>query len=177
MLQVCQRKHLSLSKDSYMLIVKQKTASMFAACCETGTILGNHNGQVRAGLKEFGMNFGIAFQIIDDCKDMISGESSLGKCPGQDMMVGEVTLPMMNLLDSVSHARRKELTNILQSQVSDDGVQCIRDTFLGSDALAKTKQAVTHHIDRAKQGLTVLRNSGYKDSLNYLMDYVIDNSF
>ena len=177
LLQVCQRKHLNLSKDSYMLIVKQKTASMFAACCETGTILGNHNGQVRAGLKEFGMNFGIAFQIIDDCKDMMSGESTLGKCPGQDMMVGEVTLPMMNLLDSVSGARRKELTDILQSQISDDGVQCIRETFLDSDALAKTKQTVTHHIDRAKQGLNVLRNSGYKDSLNCLMDYVIDNNF
>ncbi len=52
--QVCQRDNLDLSQDSYMVIVKKKTASLFAACCHAGTIVGNHNQGVQAALKEFG---------------------------------------------------------------------------------------------------------------------------
>ena len=177
LMQVWQRKRLDLSRDSYMQIIQKKTASMFAACCEAGTILARHNGAVRAGLRNYGLNFGMAFQIGDDCKDITSAESSLGKCPGQDMMVGEVTLPVMNLLELVGPAKRAELTNILKSRVTKAGVESIRETFLSSDALTKTKEVALHYIDRAKEELSVLGNSWYKESLGSLADYVIDKSF
>jgi len=116
--QVCQRDNLDLSQDSCLAIVKKKTASLFAACCQAGTIVGNHNLPVQVALKEYGLNFGIAFQIIDDCKDLISEEKTLGKLPGQDIAAGDMTLPLSTLLDVISKAQKEELKNLLQSKIN-----------------------------------------------------------
>src|SRR3972149_1626611 len=68
LVQVCQRGNLNLSKHCYIAIVRKKTASLFSACCQAGTILSSHAQTLQAALKEFGLNFGIAFQIVDDYK-------------------------------------------------------------------------------------------------------------
>src|SRR3990172_3657456 len=94
LIHVCQRRNLELSEGSYILIVEKKTASLFAACCQAGAIIGNQPESVQTALKEFGLNFGIAFQIVDDCRNMIGETAELGKQPGQDMFAGDVTLPL-----------------------------------------------------------------------------------
>jgi len=97
--QVYHRNNLNLSKHSYITIVKKKTASLFAASCQAGTILGGHKPVFCAALKEFGLNFGIAFQIVDDCRDIVCEEKTLGRRPGQDLIAGDITLPLLTLLD------------------------------------------------------------------------------
>ncbi|MHC4104673.1 MAG: polyprenyl synthetase family protein [Planctomycetota bacterium] len=175
--QVCQRKNSGLSEDSYVVIIKKKTASLFAACCHAGTLIGNHNQVVQAALKEFGLNFGIAFQIADDCQDVISNEKSLGKRPGQDLLMGELTLPLMNLLNTIDATEKVKLTNALGSKICHADFEYIRRTFLGSDALRKTKEAALQYAGYAKGRLSLLRDSDYKSSLSDLADYVIQRTF
>jgi len=175
--QVCQRNNLDLSKDSYMVIVKKKTASLFAACCHAGTIIGNHGRAVQTAFKEFGLNFGIAFQIIDDCKDIISEEKVLGKHPGQDVLVGDMTLPLLTLLDVISQARREELKNMLGSRIDRSNLRQIRTMFVNSNAADLTKKTASFYIDRAKHRLDELENSDYKKSLDYLADYITQRTF
>ncbi|MHC4791828.1 MAG: polyprenyl synthetase family protein [Planctomycetota bacterium] len=175
--QVCQRDNLNLSKDSYMVIVKKKTASLFAACCHAGTIIGNHNRVVQTALKEFGLNFGIAFQITDDCKDIISEERTLGKRPGQDVIAGDVTLPLLTLLDVISPAGREELKNMLKSKINDANLKKIKAMLIDSDALFKTQEVVASYINYAKERLKALADSDYKESFSQLADYITQRTF
>ncbi|MHC4192902.1 MAG: polyprenyl synthetase family protein [Planctomycetota bacterium] len=170
--QVCQRNNLDLSENSYMVIAKKKTASLFAACCHAGTIIGNHNRVLQTALKEFGLNFGMAFQIMDDCKDIVCEEKMLGKRPGQDFIAGDVTLPFLTLRDIVSRDKRQELENLLQSRIDRDSLAKIRRMFINSGAADLTRKTALSYVDRAKQKLAELENSDYKRSLNHLADYI-----
>lgn len=172
LIQICQRGNIDLSKDNYISIISKKTATLFATCCHAGTILGNHSQSVQTGLREFGLNFGTAFQIIDDCRDIISEEKVLGKQPGQDMAVGDMTLPLLNLLDDIDASTRAEIKGILESTLDKHGLKRIREMFIGSGALDSTQKAALHYIDRAKNGLGELENSDYRRSLYCLTDYV-----
>jgi len=173
LIQVSQRGNLNLSKDNYITIVRKKTASLFAACCHAGTILGNHSQAVQTTLKEFGLNFGIAFQIIDDCKDIISEERVLGKHPGQDVIAGDITLPLLNLFGVVDDASRKEINRILASKIDKNSLKRIRKMFISSDALGLTQRTVFNYAAQAKQRLNDLENSEYKRSLIYLTDHIV----
>ncbi|MHC4911809.1 MAG: polyprenyl synthetase family protein, partial [Planctomycetota bacterium] len=175
--QVCQRGDLDLSKDKYIKIVRKKTASLFAACCHAGTILGNHNQVVQTTLKEFGLNFGIAFQIIDDCRDIVSGERVLGKHPGQDVAAGDMTLPLLNLLEVVGPTVRDEMKSIFASKVNKNSLKQIRKILVNSEALSLTHKTAFYYIDRAKQRLDTLENSDYKESLNRLTNYIVQTPF
>jgi len=175
--QVCQRGNLDLAKENYIAIIRKKTASLFAACCHAGTILGNHSRAVQTTLKEFGLNFGIAFQIIDDCRDIVSEERVLGKHPGQDVAAGDMTLPLLNLLEIVGPAGRDEIKSIFTSKVNESGLEKIRKILVNSQALSLTQKTALCYIDRAKQGLDKLENSDYKESLNRLTNYIAQKPF
>ena len=171
LLQVLERDNLSLLKEKYMLIIKQKTASLFAASCQAGAIASNSSRSVRKALADYGMNFGIAFQMIDDCLDLMGQGESLGKAPGQDIRMGEVTLPLLNLLKSVSPSQRQRLKKLLKSK--DDGcLEKIRRELNNSNALEAAREISQGYLDLAKERLKVLANSPARECLFGLGDYL-----
>ena len=174
---VCQRRNLDMSKDSYIVIAKKKTASLFAACCQAGTIIGNHSRAVQTALKEFGMNFGVAFQIVDDCKDVVGEEGELGKHPGQDVIAGDVTLPLLSLTDVVGQAERDEIKNMLGSANNKNDLERLRTMLMDSDVLSRTQDVVTYYLAGARRQLNTLADSVYKESLSQLVDYITQESF
>jgi len=171
LLQVLERDNLSLLKEKYMLIIKQKTASLFAASCQAGAIASNSSRSVRKALADYGMNFGIAFQMIDDCLDLMGQGESLGKAPGQDIRMGEVTLPLLNLLKSVSPSQRQRLKKLLKSK-DDDCLEKIRQELDNSNALEAARSISQGYLDLAKERLKVLANSPARESLFGLGDYL-----
>jgi octaprenyl-diphosphate synthase len=173
LIHISQRGNLDLSKDSYIVIAKKKTASLFAACCHTGTIVGNHSRDVQRALKEFGLNFGVAFQIIDDCKDFLSEESELGKRPGQDLTVGDVTLPMLILSEVIDQTEKEELRNMFGSEANGNNLTRLRAILNNSNALSKIHEVVRSYLITAKKRLDSLANSVYKESLNQLVDCTV----
>jgi len=194
---VASRGNLDLSKNSYIVIAKKKTASLFAACCHAGTIIGNHSQAVQRALKEFGLNFGVAFQIIDDCKDFLSEESELGKCPGQDIIAGDITLPLLTLSEVLGRSEREELQNMLGStctsvtptfscesksggageandnastELAEVNFTRLRAILINSNALSKVHEVAKSYLSTAKKHLDSLADSVYKESLNQLVD-------
>jgi octaprenyl-diphosphate synthase len=168
---VCQRGNLDLSTSRYITIAKDKTASLFAACCHAGACLGNNNSKVQTALKKFGLNFGIAFQIIDDCKDVLSEENELGKRPGQDIITGDITLPLLILSELVDRAERAEIQNMLGDGNDKDNLQRLRTMLVNSDAMSKICEVITSYLNNARQHLDSLTDSVYRESLNKLVDY------
>jgi octaprenyl-diphosphate synthase len=172
LLQVCERENISLLKENYLLIIKHKTASLFAASCQAGAMLSNSQEDIHGALKEYGLNLGIAFQIVDDCLDLIGGREILGKAPGADFKMGELTLPVLNLLSQSTDRHR--LISLVKQADKQEAFKEIRQGFMHSKALLETKTEVNNYIKKAKCGLNKLGDSDFKQGLFSLTEYVVD---
>jgi octaprenyl-diphosphate synthase len=168
--QVTQRDNYDLTKDVYISIVSKKTASLFSACCRIGAVLAGAQSQVTDALAGYGLNMGIAYQIIDDYRDVIDLPDRLGKDPGQDILLGEMTLPIMNLLAIAQGEKKARLTDLLKAELSPETMDKIRQEFLGSDAAAVTRKTIMDYIGKAKDSLDPVPDSEFKTSLSGLMD-------
>src|SRR6187397_3091174 len=99
---------VELSKDEHLDIVRRKTAFLFAGCAKIGGMLGPTTPQQQDALWEYGLNIGMAFQLVDDLLDFTGEEDALGKPVGGDLREGKMTLPVIHLLAS-SDARAELL--------------------------------------------------------------------
>src|SRR5213076_110588 len=89
-----------ITEDQYLDVLERKTAFLFSACCEVGALLGNASEEQRVALRDYGMNLGTAFQLIDDLLDFSSSDERLGKAAGVDLLEGKLTLPLIYLMES-----------------------------------------------------------------------------
>ena len=172
LIQVCERDNLDLLKQRYIIIAKKKTASLFIASCQAGAIISNREASIQDTLKEYGLNFGIAFQIIDDYLDLIGETEDLGKTPGADFKMGELTLPVLNLLTQAKD--RNRILSLIRQQDSPEAFKELKQRFINSHALLKTKEDVCFYVQEAKKGLNRLEGSCFKQSLFNLADYLIN---
>ncbi len=171
--QVRVRKNVSLMKQQYLSIIEKKTASLFSASCKVGAMLSNCEELVQSSLKDYGLNFGIAYQIIDDCIDLVGDRDDLGKPPGADFKVGELTLPIINLL--AFYENKKELLHLISQRNDQDAFQIVKDRFIESKKVVnKTKEDIQTYIQRAKESLININNSVFKQSLISLTDFLIE---
>jgi octaprenyl-diphosphate synthase len=88
-----------ISENEYFDILQRKTAYLFSACCEIGSILGNATKNEQKALRDYGMNLGTAFQLADDLLDFTAEDSVLGKASGADLLEGKLTLPLISLVE------------------------------------------------------------------------------
>jgi len=94
-LQLATTNNLETSVAEYLAVVEAKTAALFAASCEIGAIVADRPAAEAEALRQFGLNFGIAFQIVDDVLDYSAREALLGKTIGDDFREGKMTLPVV----------------------------------------------------------------------------------
>src|SRR5262249_27370115 len=83
------------NEDEYLSVIRAKTAELFAAACEVGPALAAREKAELAACRSFGMNLGIAFQLIDDALDYGGKSAKLGKNVGDDFPEGEITLTLV----------------------------------------------------------------------------------
>jgi octaprenyl-diphosphate synthase len=93
-----------ISEEQYLDVLRRKTAFLFSACCEVGALLGGATDGQRLALREYGLNLGTAFQLIDDLLDISRSDDTLGKASGVDLLEGKLTLPLIYLLESDEQA-------------------------------------------------------------------------
>jgi octaprenyl-diphosphate synthase len=98
LVQLSRRNDVDLDLESYFQIIHDKTASLIAASCEMGAVLGNGSDCEIKALKEFGSSIGIAFQIKDDLLDLLGEREIIGKPAGRDFDKGKLTLPIITML-------------------------------------------------------------------------------
>jgi len=107
----------------------------------------------------------MAFQMLDDYLDLISNRSRLGKSPGQDLKVGEMTLPIINLMEILSHEKKDELKKLLNANNRSNALPIIKEMFLSTGADLKTKNDISHHIALANQKIQTLPKSSFQEKL------------
>ena len=115
MLQTQRRFDLNITLAEYYRMVQMKTGALFASACELGAFLSGASPVVISALKNYGNKIGIAYQVLDDCIDLVGDEEMIGKTLGTDIACGKFTLPVLLLLQNSKPKLRDELHALLLS--------------------------------------------------------------
>src|SRR5438552_6884619 len=94
-MQLAAAKNTATTEDEYLAVIRAKTAELFAAVCEVGPVLASRPRPEQAACRSFGMNLGVAFQLVDDALDYGGKSAKLGKNIGDDFREGKITLPVV----------------------------------------------------------------------------------
>ncbi len=164
---------LDLPVSSYVEIVVKKTAILFAASAECGAVMANADPARRQALREFGLAFGIAFQMLDDLLDMTATQAELGKPVGNDLHEHKMTLPLILALQ----ADRGELRTMLERfyDEEDEAERTARIPLLIAEitkagGLARSAEMLRSYTERAKNALAPLGNIPARENLIELAD-------
>ena len=114
LLQIEKARDLDITEGIYFDVIRQKTASLIATCCEAGAIAANRE-DMRENMRKFGELVGLAFQIKDDIFDYGS-PGNIGKPSGIDIRERKMTLPLIYVINNVDSATKKELLNIVKNK-------------------------------------------------------------
>jgi len=169
--QVIGRGDFHLSEHHCLAVTEKKTAALFGACCGAGAATAGGEARVCQALQGYGFHLGVAFQILDDCKDLLSDREQLGKLPGQDWLAGDVTLP---LLYAMQHSGRYDELAPARSRHAAEGCELARlgEIFQSSPAPVKIAQLIGSHLEQADRQLGPLVDSEFKESLRQLANHL-----
>ncbi len=112
-LQTQRRYDLNLSVPDYLKIIEMKTAALFAAATHLGAYLNGCSPTVQEAMKNYGLRLGTAYQIYDDCLDLVGDESTAGKTLRTDLAKGKLTLPVLYLLEQATDVQKTKLNRML----------------------------------------------------------------
>jgi geranylgeranyl pyrophosphate synthase len=152
-------------------MIEKKTAALFSACCGVGAATTVHEPGVCKAFQEYGLHLGMAFQMLDDCKDLLGDWGGLGKMPGQDLLAGDVTLPLLYAI-SYYCQRREEPRELSRRALSRLELARVSEAFHSSCAPARIAALITSHVDQAKQAIPSIAPSDFKDGLHQLADNI-----
>jgi octaprenyl-diphosphate synthase len=166
--------HADVTEAQYLDVLKRKTAYLFSASCEIGAILGGASEKQQTALRDYGLNLGTAFQLIDDLLDFTSSEDALGKAVGADLLGGKVTLPLIYLRDA--EPQMLEIIQTLLRGARYDGVrpEDLREAMVRTGALEKARARADEYAEQARTALDNLPDSEYCDSLRALPSYILN---
>ncbi|WP_235203620.1 polyprenyl synthetase family protein [Sulfuriroseicoccus oceanibius] len=109
-IQTQSRFDLNLTRENYFRIIEMKTGALFAIATELAAVLSGASAETAAAMYDYGMKLGTAYQIYDDCVDLVGKEEAIGKTLGTDLERGKLTLPIINLMESVDEAKRESIS-------------------------------------------------------------------
>ncbi len=163
-----------VSESQYLDVLNRKTAYLFSASCEIGAILGGANEKQQTALRDYGLNLGTAFQLIDDLLDFTSDENALGKAAGADLLGGKVTLPLIYLLESEATAHQMVIEVLRNGTYDTVGQNDLREAIARTGALERARARADEYAENSRTALAALPDSEYCDSLRALPSYVLD---
>ncbi len=165
---------LTLRREDNLEIIKDKTAFLFAACAITPGHLAEAPPAVLEALESFGVNLGIAFQVVDDCLDFVSDEATLGKPAGNDLKEGKITLPLLLLLERGTPEDRAFIEAVVASQRFDpDTLSEVAGRVMESGMLGEAENIASGYARRAQQALESLPPHPVRDLLVALPEYIL----
>ena len=163
-----------ISEDQYFDILKRKTAYLFSACCEIGAIMGGAEPKLQHALRDYGMNLGMAFQLVDDLLDFTATEEILGKAAGADLLEGKLTLPLILLLKSDISMREKIQTVMRDGNYANVPREQLLLAVEETGALSSARERAYEYADRARDALYPLSSSVYCDALRSIPTFIVE---
>jgi octaprenyl-diphosphate synthase len=173
LLQIEKARRLDITEEVYFEIIRQKTATLIAACCAIGARSVNATDLTVENMRKFGELIGIAFQIKDDLFDY--SEEMIGKPTGIDIKEKKMTLPLIYALNNASLKERNWLINSVKNHNKDrKRVKQVITFVKDIGGLDYATNEMKKFQQQALQLLEIYPDSSYKDSLMLMVNYVID---
>ncbi|NJB82141.1 polyprenyl synthetase family protein [Wenyingzhuangia aestuarii] len=173
LLQIEKARRLDITEEVYFEIIRQKTATLIAACCGIGAASVGAEKEEVEKMRRFGEYIGIAFQIKDDLFDY--SDAQIGKPTGIDIKEQKMTLPLIYTLNTCTDKERKWLINSVKNHNTDkkrvkEVIQFVKD----NNGLEYTITKMHEYKNLALEILNTYPQSEYKDSLQTMIDYVVE---
>ena len=165
-----------IDEESYLRVVRFKTAKLFEAACRVGAILGNAGMQAETSLAAYGMHIGTAFQLIDDVLDYSGEAAETGKNVGDDLAEGKPTLPLIYALRHGDPAQR----DLVRAAIENGGREQMHEVVAAiraTGALEYARDAAAREADLARNALAGFGDSVFRDALLQLCAFAVERRF
>jgi len=163
--------NLKQTREDYLQRISCKTASLFSMATESGAVLSQAPEKSVKILREYGYNFGIAYQIVDDILDFIGTEEEMGKPIGSDLAHGTLTLPAMLLLEH--YPEDNPVKRLFQNEDREKYIRQAIDLVRNSPIVDECYNFASSYCSKACQNLNLLPDNASRRALAKLADYVI----
>jgi len=170
-MQLVQLQTATTTETEYFHTIERKTAALFSAGAQMGAIITNQSDEIQQSMAAFGINLGIAFQLIDDCLDYAGEAGKIGKSIGDDLGEGKLTMPLIFSRNNCSPNERASIDASIENPMDVD-VERICQIVANSGALEYTVGLARQFGTRATQNIQFLPNSPYRDALYKLVEFV-----
>ncbi|MEK9672785.1 MAG: polyprenyl synthetase family protein [Rhodospirillaceae bacterium] len=177
-LQLMTTNDTTTGEGSYLEVIKAKTAELFAAACQIGAVVAERPKAEADALRAYGMNLGIAFQLIDDVLDYSAEQEELGKTVGDDFREGKLSLPVILAFHRSDDAERTFWRRCLEDldQGDDDLARALK-LMDKHGALADTVERARHFGAVARDALGIFPDNDQKRALLELVDFCIERAY
>jgi octaprenyl-diphosphate synthase len=169
---------LAATAADYDQVIRAKTATLFQAAAEVGAMAGGADDAGRAALSEYGLQLGLAFQLVDDVLDYRGEAGAMGKNTGDDLREGKMTLPVILTLADANPAERDIITAALgKPDAPDTALSQIVAIMNRHNALSRTVEKAHEHVRLAREALAPLPTSGMKAILSDIAEFYVSRAY
>ena len=166
------------SETAYLDVIKAKTAELFAAASELGAVVAERPKAEQDALRDYGMNLGIAFQLIDDALDFSAKQEALGKAVGDDFREGKITLPIILAFARGNDEERAFWRRTMEDLDQNDGdIDYAQGLLAKHKALDDTVARAQHYGAIARDALGIFPESEIKTALIDTVDFCINRAY
>jgi len=176
-MQLSAAKDTETTEDAYLAVIRAKTAALFAAACEVGPILAKGSKAQIEACRGYGMNLGIAFQLIDDALDYGGSAAKLGKNTGDDFREGKITLPVvLSFRRGNSQERAFWKRTLEQGEIADGDLATAQATMRKHRALEDTIGRARHYAQMSRDALELFPASSWKQALLDAVEFAVQRA-
>ena len=173
-MQLAAAKDTATTEDEYLAVIQAKTATLFSAAAEVGPVLGARDRAARAAFRSYGINLGLAFQLIDDALDYDGNSGDLGKRVGDDFREGKITLPVVLAYRRGSDSDRAFWKRVLEDgAIADGDLQHAIELMRRYRAIDDTVERARHFGSVARDALAPFPDSAHRSALLEAVDFCI----
>jgi octaprenyl-diphosphate synthase len=171
LLQLQHQRDFHFTREKYFKVLEMKTAELFALSCELSAGLSGGSSERQAALRRFGLAFGTAYQVYDDCVDLFGSEAVAGKSLGTDLAKGKLTLPVLLLWERADAADRAGLRELVEGWQA-GSMKCLRELLAKHEALGMSSEIIHQYLEEARRSLQALPASTGRAGLLDLAEYL-----
>ncbi len=177
-LQLTTSNDVRTSEQAYLEVIRAKTAELFAAACRIGAVVSARPTPEEEALRTFGLNLGLAFQIIDDVLDYSAEQARLGKSIGDDFREGKITLPVILAYNRGGEAERFFWRRTLEDLEQNEGdLEKAIELLIKSQALKDAADRARHYGAIARDALGLFPEHPIKSALLSVVDFTLEREY
>ena len=159
------------SEEAYLASISGKTASLLATAARIGAIVADHSRDVVDAVTDFGHNYGMAFQVVDDLLDVTATDEELGKPSGNDLVEGTYTLPVIRALAGPAG---DDLRSLLGGPIDSAGRDRARELVRADGAISSTRETAVGYLADARVAIDGLPTNPAVDAMLTTCDLLVE---